>query len=262
MARFAKRVRSIEPSPTVRISDLIAESQGQGQKILSLAIGEPDFPTPAHIVDAARMALGIGYIRASAAPGIRELRAAIAEKSQKENGIPAKPENVIVAPTKHTLFMTFMALLESGDEGLIPDPGWVSYAPMVTLAGAKPVPVRAADEDGFVPSTETVADAITPRTRLIVLNSPSNPAGSVYTRAQMRGLADLAADHDLTIVRVDVGVKSALLAERILKEANVAVTPGSAFGDAGEGHLRLSYAASRETIVESIRRIADVLQRI
>ena len=384
MARFAKRVRSIEPSPTVRISDLIAESQGQGQKILSLAIGEPDFPTPAHIVDAAKKALDNGYTKYTAAPGIRELRAAIAEKSQKENGIPAKPENVIVAPTKHTLFMTFMALLESGDEAVIPDPGWVSYAPMVTLAGAKPVPVRAADEDGFVPSAETVADAITPRTRLLVLNSPSNPAGSVYTRAQMRGLADLAADHDLTVVsdeiyekilyegehvspaslegmfdrtvtvngfsktysmtgwrlgwlvaptpmyqqivkvqehtitcatafaqkagvaalrgptgplkamvdefrarrdlvlrelkkidrlstdrptgafyvfpRVDIGLESASLAERILKEANVAVTPGSAFGDAGEGHLRLSYAASRETIGECIRRIADVLK--
>ena len=386
MAHFAKRVRSIEPSPTVRISDLIAESQGQGKKILSLAIGEPDFPTPAHIVEAAKKALDDGYTKYTAAPGIRELREAIAEKSQKENGIPAKPENVIVAPTKHTLFMTFMALLDSGDEALIPDPGWVSYAPMVTLAGAKPVPIRAADEDGFVPSTEAVAEAITPRTRFIVLNSPSNPAGSVYTRAQMRGLADLASDHDLTVVsdeiyekilyegehvspasldgmfdrtvtvngfsktysmtgwrlgwlvaptpmvrqivkvqehtitcatafaqkagvaavrgptaplkamvdefrarrdlvlrelkkvdrlstdrpsgafyvfpRVDIRMESASLAERILQETDVAVTPGSAFGDAGEGHLRLSYAASRETIVESIRRIADVLQEI
>src|SRR2546427_764257 len=228
---------------------------------------------------------------------MRELREAIAEKSHEENGIPAKPENVIVAPTKHTLFTTFMALLESGDEALIPDPGWVSYAPMVTLAGAKPVPVRAADEDGFVPSTETVADAITPRTRLVVLKSPSNPPGSVDTRAQVRGVAALRgptgplkvmvdefrARRDIVLrelkkidrlatdrpsgafyvfPRVDVGVKSALLAERILKEADVAVTPGSAFGEAGEGHLRLSYAASRETIVESIRRIADVLQRI
>ena len=386
MARFAKRVLSIEPSPTVRISDLIAESQGQGKKILSLAIGEPDFPTPAHIINAAKKALDDGFTKYTAAPGIRELREAIAEKSQKENGIPATPENVIVAPTKHTLFMTFMALLDSGDEALVPDPGWVSYAPMVTLAGAKPVPIRAADEDGFVPSTETVAEAITPRTRLIVLNSPSNPAGSVYAPAQMRGLADLAADHDLTIVsdeiyekilyegehvspaslegmfdrtvtvngfsktysmtgwrlgwlvaptplyrqivkvqehtitcatafaqkagvaalrgptaplramvdefrarrdivlrelkkidrvstdrpsgafyvfpRVNVGLDSATLAERILKEANVAVTPGSAFGEAGEGHLRLSYAASRETIVESIRRIGEVLKNI
>ena len=386
MARFAKRVLSIEPSPTVRISDLIAESQGQGKKILSLAIGEPDFPTPAHIVEAAKKALDDGFTKYTAAPGIRELREAIAEKSHEENGIPAKAENVIVAPTKHTLFTTFMALLESGDEALIPDPGWVSYAPMVTLAGAKPVPIRAADEDGFVPSTETVGDAITPRTRLVVLNSPSNPAGSVYTRAQMRGLADLASDHDLTVVsdeiyekilyegehvspaslegmfdrtvtvngfsktysmtgwrlgwlvaptpmvrqivkvqehtitcatsfaqkagvaalrgptaplkamvdefrtrrdivlrelkkidrlstdrpsgafyvfpRVEIGIDSATLAERLLQEANVAVTPGSAFGEAGEGHLRLSYAASRETIVESIRRITDVLKGI
>src|SRR5438132_4082134 len=385
-ARFAKRVLSIEPSATVRISDLITDLKARGEKILSLAIGEPDFPTPAHIVEGAKKALDDGYTKYTAAPGIRELREAIAEKSQKENGIPSKPENVIVAPTKHTLFMTFMALLESGDEALIPDPGWVSYAPMVTLAGAKPVPIRAADEDGFVPSTETVGDAITPRTRLLVLNLPSNPAGSVYTRAQMRGLADLAADHDLTVVsdeiyekildegehvspaslegmfdrtvtvngfsktysmtgwrlgwlvapspmyrqivkvqehtitcatafaqkagvaalrgptgplnamvdefrarraivlrelkkidrvstdrpsgafyvfpRVNVGLDSATVAERILKEANVAVTPGSAFGDAGEGHLRLSYPASRRPIVESIRRIGEVLKNI
>src|SRR2546426_799210 len=297
MARFAKRVLSIEPSPTVRISDLIAESQSQGKKILSLAIGEPAFPTPEHTAEAAKKALDDGSTKSPAALGIRELREAIAEKSQKENGIPAKAENVIVAPTKHTLFMTFMALLDPGDEALIPDPGWVSYAPMVTLAGAKPVAIRAADEDGFVPSTETVAEAITPRTRLIVLNSPSNPAGSVYSRSQMHGLADLGgrtaplkamvdefrARREIVLrelepidrlstdrpsgafyvfPRVDVGLKSASLAERILKEANVAVTPGSIFGEAGEGHLRLSYAASRETIVECIRRIADVLKRI
>src|SRR3989442_12971307 len=378
MARFAKRVRSIEPSPTVRISDLIAESQGRGKKILSLAIGEPDFPTPAHIIEAAKKALDDGYTKYTAAPGIRELREAIAEKS--------KAENVIVAPTKHTVFMTFMPLLDPGDEALIPDPGWVSYAPMASLAGAKPVPIRAADEDGFVPSTETVADAIPPRTRLLVLNSPSNPAGSVYSRSQMRGLAELAADHDLTVVsdeiyekilyegehvspasldgmfdrtvtvngfsktysmtgwrlgwlvaptsmvrqigkvqehtitcatafaqkagvaalrgptaplkamvdefrarreivlrelkkidrlstdrpsgafyafpRVDAAVASASLAERILTEANVAVTPGSAFGEAGEGHLRLSYAPSRETIVECLHPVPDVVPRI
>src|SRR6059058_4482516 len=116
MARFAKRVLSIEPSATVRISDLITDLKARGEKILSLAIGEPDFPTPAHIVDAAKKALDDGYTKYTAAPGIRELREAIAEKSQKENGIPAKAENVIVAPTKHTLFMTFMSLLDPGCE--------------------------------------------------------------------------------------------------------------------------------------------------
>src|SRR5436189_4757602 len=337
-----------------------------------------------HIVEAEKKALDDGYTKYTAAPGIRELREAIAEKSQKENLIPAKPENVIVAPTKHTLFMTFMALLESGDEALIPDPGWVSYAPMASLAGAKPVPIRAADEDGFVPSTETVADAISPRTRLIVLNSPSNPAGSVYSRSQMRGLADLAADHDLIVVsdeiyekilyegehvspasldgmfdrtvtvngfsktysmtgwrlgwlvaptpmvrqigkvqehtitcatafaqkagvaalrgptapleamvkefrarrdlvlkeiakidglatyhpngafyvfpRFEAKIDSGTLFERILKKASVAVTPGSAFGEAGEGHIRISYAASRDTILEGLRRIAEIVR--
>ena len=386
MARFAKRVLSIESSPTVRISDLVTEMKARGEKVVSLAIGEPDFPTPAHIVEAAKKALDDGYTKYTPAPGIKELREAIAEKSQRDNKIPAKPENVIVAPTKHTLFLTCMALLDRGDEALIPDPGWVSYGPMVTLAGAKPVPVRAADEDGFVPSAETVARAITPRTRLLMLNSPSNPGGSVYPRDAMRALADLAADRDLIVVsdeiyekilydgehvspasldgmfdrtvtvhgfsktyamtgwrlgwlvaptplfkqivkvqehtitcatafaqkagvaalrgptapleamvaefrarrdlamkevakidrlstdrpsgafyvfpKVDVRLDSATLCERILKEASVAVTPGSAFGEAGEGHIRISYAASRETIQEGVRRIGEVLAKL
>jgi len=386
MARFAKRVLSIESSPTVRISEIVTEMKARGEKVVSLAIGEPDFPTPAHIVEAAKKALDDGYTKYTPAPGIKELREAIAEKSLKENEIPAKPENVIVAPTKHTLFLTCMALLDRGDEALIPDPGWVSYGPMVTLAGAKPVPVRAADEDGFVPSAETVAGAITPHTRLLMLNSPSNPGGSVYSRTAMRALADLAADRDLMVVsdeiyekilydgehvspasldgmfdrtvtvhgfsktyamtgwrlgwlvaptplfkeivkvqehtitcatafaqkagvaalrgptapleamvaefrarrdlvmkevakidrlstdrpsgafyvfpKVDVRGDSATLCERILKEASVAVTPGSAFGEAGEGHIRISYAASRETITEGVRRIGDVLAKL
>ena len=384
MARFATRVRSIEPSPTVRLSDLIAERKARGEEILSLAIGEPDFPTPAHIVEAAKKALDAGFTKYTPAAGIRELREAIAEKSRKDNRIPAKPEHVLVAPTKHTLFMTCMALLDSGDEAILPDPGWVSYAPIVTLAGARPVPVRAADEDGFVPSADTVAEAITPRTRLLLLNSPSNPGGSVYSRVQTKALADLAADRHLIVVsdeiyekilyegehvspasldgmfdrtvtvngfsktysmtgwrlgwlvappplfkeiakvqehtitcatafaqkagvaaligptapleamvkefqarrdlvmkelaridgvstyrpsgafyvfpKVKTKMDSATLAERILKETSVAVTPGSAFGTAGEGHLRISYAASRETIAEGVRRIGKVLE--
>ena len=386
MARFAKRVLSIESSPTVHIGDLIAEMRARGEKVLSLAVGEPDFPTPAHIVEAAKKALDEGYTKYTPAPGIRELREAIAEKSQKENRIPAKPENVLVAPTKHTLFMTCMALLDSGDEAIIPDPGWVSYAPMVTLAGARPIPVKAADDEGFVPSVDAVAEAITPHTRLLMLNSPSNPAGSVYSRQDIRGLADLAADHDLIVLsdeiyekilyegehvspasldgmfdrtvtvngfsktysmtgwrlgwlvappplfqeilkvqehtitcatafaqkagvaalrgpiaplqamvkefrarrdvvlqelkkldrvstdrpagafyvfpRIDAPVDSATLGERILKEGSVAVTPGSAFGAAGEGHIRISYAASRDTIVEGVRRIGEVLSNL
>lgn len=386
MVRFAKRVTSIESSPTVRISDLVTEMKARGEKVLSLSIGEPDFPTPAHIVEAGKKALDDGFTKYAPAVGFKDLREAIAEKSVQENRIPAKPENVLVAPTKHTLYMSCMALLEAGDEAIIPDPGWVSYAPMVVLAGAKPVPVRAADEQGFVPDPDDIAELITPRTRLIMLNSPSNPAGSVYPRDIMKGVADLAQDHDLVVLsdeiyekilyegehvspasldgmfertvtvngfsktysmtgwrlgwlvapkpifkeiskvqehsitcatafaqkagvaalrgptetlekmvaefrarrdlvtaelakidrvscfrpagafyvfpKFDVPMDDAALGEKLLTEAKVAITPGSAFGAAGAGHERLSYAASRETITESVRRIGEVVEKL
>ena len=386
MVRFAKRVTSIESSPTVRLGNLVTEMRARGEKVLSLSVGEPDFPTPAHIVEAGKKALDDGFTKYTASVGIKELREAIAEKSVKENRIPARPENVLVAPTKHTLYMACMALLDPGDEAIIPDPGWVSYGPMVVLAGARPVPVRAADEAGFVLSSEAVAEALTPRTRMIILNSPSNPAGSVYPRASMQGIADLAKDHDLVIVsdeiyekilyegehvspasldgmfdrtvtvngfsktysmtgwrlgwlvapppilkeiskvqehtitcatafaqkagvvalrgpteplqnmvaefrarrdlicaelaeidrvstfrpagafyvfpKFDVPMDDAALGEKLLQEAKVAITPGSAFGAAGTGHQRLSYAASRETITEAVRRIGDVVGRL
>ncbi len=386
MVHFAKRVTSIESSPTVRLGDLVNEMKSRGEKVLSLSIGEPDFPTPAHIVEAGKKALDDGFTKYTSSVGIKELREAVAEKSAKENQIPAKPENILIAPTKHTLFMTCMALLDSGDEAIIPDPGWVSYGPMVVLAGAKPVPVRAADEEGFVPRPEDIAELITPRTRLIMLNSPSNPAGSVYPRAAMKGIADLAQDHDLVVVsdeiyekilyegehvspaslagmfdrtvtvngfsktysmtgwrlgwlvapkplfkeiskvqehtitcatafaqkagvaalrgpteplrkmvtefrarrnliaaelakidrvttfrpagafyvfpKFDVPLDDSALAEKLLREIKVAITPGSAFGAAGAGHERLSYAASRETITEAVRRIGEVVAKL
>src|SRR5437667_405268 len=265
MARFAKRVLSIEPSATVRISDLITDLKARGEKILSLAIGEPDFPTPAHIIDAAKKALDDGFTKYTPAPGIRELREAIAEKSQKDNRIPAKPENVLVAPTKHTLFMTCMALLDSGDEAIIPDPGWVSYAPMVTLAGARPVPVRAADGEGFVPSADAVSEAITPTTPLQAMVKEFRARRDLVLKelATIEGLSTHRPTGAFYVFpRYDAEIDSATLSERILKEASVAVTPGSAFGEAGEGHLRISYAASRDTIAEGLGRIREVFAHL
>ena len=145
MVRFAKRVTSIESSPTVRLGDLVTEMKARGDKVLSLSVGEPDFPTPAHIVEAGKKALDDGFTKYTPSVGLKELREAIAEKSVRENKIPAKTENVLVSPTKHTLYMACMALLDAGDEAIIPDPGWVSYGPMIVLAGPKPVP-------GFFPS--------------------------------------------------------------------------------------------------------------
>src|SRR5437867_5985449 len=136
--------------------------------------------------------------------GIRELREAIAEKSRRENGIPAQPDNVLVGPTKHWLFLALMALVEAGDGVLMPDPGWVSYDPMTRLVGGRPVPVPAADEAGFVMTPEAVAEAITPRTKAILLNSPSNPAGAVFPADVFRGIADLCRDHDLYLISDEI----------------------------------------------------------
>jgi len=145
MKPVATRVKAIAPSPTVRLGILANELRAQGKDVVNLSVGEPDFPTPAHVVVAAQKAMDdIAMTKYVSSMGLRELREAIAEKSRRENGIPAQHDNVLVAPTKHCLFLAVMSLVDQGDEVLMPDPGWVSYDPMVRLAGGRPVAVPAA----------------------------------------------------------------------------------------------------------------------
>jgi aspartate aminotransferase len=387
MKSVATRVKGIRPSPTVRLGALARELQAKGERVENLSIGEPDFPTPAHIVEAAKRALDdVPMTKYVSSLGLRELREAIAEKSRRENGIPATPDNVLVAPTKHCLFLAIMALVDPGDEVLMPDPGWVSYDPMTRVVGGRPVPVPAADEAGYVMTPEAVAEAITPRTKAVLVNSPSNPAGAVFPEEAFRGIADLCVDHDLFLIsdeiyekilyegrhvspasldgmfdrtvtvhgfsktyamtgwrvgwlvaekallkeivkvqeqtitcvpgfvqraglaaltgpphavetmveefrarrqvaldelakirplevfppsgafyvfpRYRAAIPSYELGERLLKEGHVAVTAGSAFGDAGEGHLRISFAASRQTIRNGIHAIGEVVAKL
>lgn len=200
----AERMKPVKGSPTVRLSGLVAELRAKGEDVVSLAAGEPDFPTPKHIVEAAQAALDQGFTKYTPSPGIPELREAIAEASRARNRIPCGPEHVLVSPTKHALFAALLAFTDTGDEVLVPDPGWVSYEPMVHLAGGRPVPVPCPPEDGFVPSVEAVAERITPFSRILIVNSPNNPTGAVYPREVLRGLADLAQDHDLLVVTDEI----------------------------------------------------------
>ncbi len=200
----AERMRGVGESPTVRLSGLVSEMKAKGEDIISLAVGEPDFPTPKHIVDAAKQALDDGFTKYTPSKGIPELREAIAEKSRVENGIPCGPEDVMVSSTKHTLFTALMALAGPGDEVLLPDPGWVSYLPMVRLAGANPVPVPCDEDSDRQMTPEATAELITPSSTIVILNTPNNPTGSVYDLAVLRGLADLAEDHDLIIVTDEI----------------------------------------------------------
>ncbi|MFQ5986614.1 MAG: pyridoxal phosphate-dependent aminotransferase [Thermoplasmata archaeon] len=200
----ADRMKRVKGSPTVGLAGRVAELRAQGEDVISLGGGEPDFPTPAHIVEAAKEALDQGFTKYTPSPGIPELREAIAEQSATRSGIPAKAENVLVSSTKHALFATVLAFAGPGDEVLVSDPGWVSYLPMVQLAGATPVPVPTSEEDGFALTPEAVAERVSPHTRLLIVNTPNNPTGAVYGLPALRGLADLAADHGFLILTDEI----------------------------------------------------------
>jgi aspartate aminotransferase len=386
MRPVASRLKPITPSPTVRLAAVVNEMKRRGEDVVSFSVGEPDFPTPPHIVDAAKKALDDGWTKYVASAGIPQLREAIVDKMKRENGVPCGTDGVIVAPTKHTVFLAVMGLVEPGEEVLLPDPGWVSYAPIAHLAGARPVPVTADETSGFQVTAEALEAAITPRTKAVVINSPSNPAGSVFSKEAMKGICDVVADHDLFLIsdeiyekilyegrhyspasfdgmfertvtvngfsktysmtgwrlgwlaaeaslakqlvkvqehtitcapafvqiagvaalqgppsvvrgmvdefrarrdlmfqefqslpgfhvippagafyffpRYDPGLRSDEFAERLLTEAKVAVTPGAAFGEAGEGHLRFSYACSRDDIRKGMDRVRDFVSNL
>ena len=200
----AERMKGVQGSPTVGLAGRVAELRAQGEDVISLAAGEPDFPTPVHIVEAAKQALDEGFTKYTPSPGIPELREAIADQARERNGIPAKAENVLVSSTKHALFASMTAFAGPGDEVLVSDPGWVSYLPMAQLVGATPVSVPTAEDDGFVLTPEAVAERVTPRTRLLVVNTPNNPTGAVYGLAALRGLADLAEDHDFILLTDEI----------------------------------------------------------
>ncbi len=386
MPPFAARMDRIVGSATVGISNLVARKRREGADILSLSLGEPDFTTPEHVRQAAKDALDAGHTHYTPGPGIPELREAVAAFHQDRNGIPCEAGHVLVTPTKQAVMMAVLAVADRGDEVLLPDPAWVSYDPIVQWAHATPVPVPCDAESGFRMTPDAVAERITPRSRAVLLNSPSNPTGGVNTPDDVRGIVELAIDHDLWVLSDEIyqrllyegthqsaaaladafdrtitidglsksfamtgwrmgwavapepafkqmnklqshsvthctsfaqhGAVAALtgpqdsvremretfrarrdlmveglnaipgvscptpagafyvfprfeqaeaaggdeaLCMKLIEEAGVAGTPGSAFGAGGAGHLRLSYAASEQTLREALRRLGDAL---
>jgi aspartate aminotransferase len=382
--RLAERLSSIKPSATVALNNLVVEKRKAGADVVSFSVGEPDFDTPAHVKDAAIKALREGRTKYTPGPGIPELRQAIATSAAAQQKIPCEAKNVLVTPAKMGIFLSLQATCGPGDEVLLPDPAWVSYEPMIQWTGAKPIGVRLDATTDFRTTPDAVAARITKRTKAIILNSPSNPTGGVDTPTDVKGIAKLAADHDVWVISDEIyrqllyegthhspaslpgafdrtitidglsksfamtgwrmgwaiapepvvkeldklqsqslthctsfaqygavaavagpqdsvatmraefkarrdlmlgllrklpgvecatphgafyafpkfdskrwgGLDDVKLAERLLSEANVAATPGSSFGPAGTGHLRLSYATSRERIEEGIKRMA------
>lgn len=199
----AKRLQNITESATLRISNLASELKSQGKDIISFSLGEPDFTTPCHIIDAAKASLDRGETHYTPSPGIPQLRKAIAEKLKKENNIEAKAGNIIVTPgAKQAIFEVMLSVLQEGDEAILFDPAWVSYDPCIKLAGAKTVWAATSRDDGFKPAG--AGEYITKKTKLIVINSPCNPTGSVYNKETLKEIADLAVDKNIMVLSDEI----------------------------------------------------------
>ena len=204
MAFISDRLARIKPSPTIAMSTRAAELAAQGRDIISLSAGEPDFDTPLHVRDAAKAAIDAGHTRYTAVDGTPSLKRAIAAKFARENGLDYAPGQITVGTGgKQILFNALMATLDEGDEVIVPAPYWVSYPDMVLLAGGRPVVVECRQEQGFRLTPEALEAAITPRTKWLILNSPSNPSGAGYDRAQMAALCDVLLRHPQVWVLAD-----------------------------------------------------------
>ncbi|MBZ6137688.1 pyridoxal phosphate-dependent aminotransferase [Streptomyces olivaceus] len=389
-SRTAARFSGIRRSATFAVLERVHALRAEGVDVLDLGGGEPDFDTPGHVVEAATRALDEGRTHYAPSRGLPELLAAVAEKLERDNGIVVRADrDIIVTPSaKHALFISLLALLDPGDEVLVPTPSWVSYASMARLVGAVPVSVPLDAADGFRLTRDVLERYVTPRTKVLLLNTPNNPTGRVLSPDEARTVSAFVRDHDLLVVADEIyekivyggarhlslaslpgcadrtltvngfskahamtgwrlgylcgptdlvgevlkaqqhsvgcagtfvqygglaaltgpqdevaamtreyaarrelvvsglnrlpGVRCALpegsfyvfpdirgtgfatsaeFAAWLLDEARVAVTPGSAFGPGGEGHVRLSFATSRAVIDEAVHRTGDALAR-
>lgn len=204
--RLATRLQSVQPSATLAISQRAAELRKKGIDVISFGVGEPDFHTPGHIREAAKRAIDEGASHYTAVRGLPKLREAIcADSKRRRGGVAHAPEEVVVSVgAKHSLFNLALALYEEGDEVIIPAPYWVSYPEQVRMLGATPVVVETREEDGFVLSAAALEAAITPRTKALVLCTPSNPTGSAYSPAQLEAIAAVARKHDFWIITDEI----------------------------------------------------------
>ena len=201
---LARRVQRVKPSPTLAVTALAAKLKAEGKDIIGLGAGEPDFDTPVHIADAGVAAIRSGFTRYTNVDGIPELKDAIIAKFKRDNGISYERNQILVSTgAKQTIFNLCMAVLDTGDEVIIPAPYWVSYPDMAMLADGIPVMPSAGPEQDYKITPKQLAAAVTPKTRLFLLNSPSNPTGAAYTPAELRALADVLVEHPRILIGTD-----------------------------------------------------------
>ena len=262
MAKLSDRLQRLAPSATLAMSQKSAEMKAQGIDVINMSVGEPDFNTPDPIKQAAKLAIDENYSRYSPVPGYPDLRQAIARKLERENHLHYTPAEILVSNgAKQSVCNTVMALVNDGEEVIIPAPYWVSYPQMVKLAGGEPVIVEAGFDQNFKMTPEQLEAAITPKTRMIILCSPSNPTGSVYSKEELQVLAEVILKHEDLFVLADeiyehinyIGRHESIAQFPSMKERAIIVNGVSkAYAMTG---WRIGYIAAPEWIVKGCNKL-------
>lgn len=262
MAQLSERLRRLSPSATLAMSQRSNDMKAQGIDVINMSVGEPDFNTPDAIKEAGKRAIDENYSKYSPVPGYPALRKAIVEKLKKENNLDYSPAEIIVGTGgKQGVCNAILALVDPGDEVIIPAPYWVSYPQMVKLAGGTPVHISAGIDTDFKVSAEQVEAAITPKTRMLILCSPSNPTGSIYSADELRAIAEVVKRHDDIFVLSDeiyehinyVGHHASIAAVQGMKERTV-ICNGVSKAYAMTG-WRLGWVAAPEWIVKGMNKL-------
>ncbi len=205
MPKLSEKILNLPESETLRISAIAKNMKAQGVDVISLSAGEPDFPTPEHIKEAAIQAIKENFTKYTQNQGIPELINAIIEKFRRDNNIEYKPSEILVSSgAKHSIFNALQAICNSGDEVIIPSPYWVSYPPMVALAGAKPVILKTDIKTNFKITPEQLKEAVTEKTKALIFNSPSNPTGTVYTEDEIRKIAEVVYQKNIFVISDEI----------------------------------------------------------
>lgn len=262
--KLSSRVQAIKPSPTLAVTARAKELSDSGRDIIGLGAGEPDFDTPEHIKQAARDAMDRGDTKYTAVGGTKELKQSVIDKFARENELSYQPGQILVSVGgKHSFYNLAQALLEEGDEVIIPAPYWVSYPDIVLLTGAKPVTVFAGQEQNFKINAQQLEDALNDRSKVVVLNSPSNPTGSVYSHKELASLAEVLLDHpQVWVVSDDIYEHIYWGAEPFANILNVCpelyertlVLNGASKAYAMTG-WRIGYAAGHEQVISAMTKI-------
>ena len=262
MAQLSDRLQRLAPSATLAMSQKSSEMKAQGIDVINMSVGEPDFNTPDHIKKAAKKAVDDNFSRYSPVPGYPDLRKAIVAKLKNENGLDYTMNEVLVSNgAKQSVCNTVMALVNDGEEVIIPAPYWVSYPQMVKLAGGVPVIVEAGFDQNFKMTPEQLEAAITPKTRMIILCSPSNPTGSVYSKAELEALSEVIKKHEDLFVLADeiyehinyIGHHESIAQFPGMKERSIIVNGVSkAYAMTG---WRIGYIAAPEWIVKGCNKL-------